>query len=240
MSLAADVSSHIIDPRITLNTASVASQSIRVRWKWFASTRRTHDANRRGDVQQRATRHDRPITDKQLKIILDAASKAPNGGNAQPARFLVIRDREAIKKFGKLYHEAWWAKRRDAYGWKEKEDIPESSQYRWAALLADEMENAPCVILAYSAASGVAAASTFPGVQNLLLSARALGIGSVLTTLHPEVMERVHEMFGIPDDVVFHCCIPLGYPRGNFGPTSRLPTSETTYWDKWGEAPPWK
>ena len=54
---------------------------------------------------QRATRRldpDRPITDKQLKIILDAASKAPNGGNAQPARFLVIRDREAIKKFGKL------------------------------------------------------------------------------------------------------------------------------------------
>ena len=98
---------------------------------------------------QRATRRldpDRPITDKQLKIILDAASKAPNGGNAQPARFLVIRDREAIKKFGKLYHEAWWAKRRDAYGWKGKEDIPESSQYRWAALLADEMEDAPCVI----------------------------------------------------------------------------------------------
>ena len=192
---------------------------------------------------QRATRRldpDRPITDAQLKIILDAASKAPNGGNAQPARFLVIRDREAIKNFGKLYHEAWWAKRRDAYGWKGKEDIPEGSQYRWAALLADEMENAPCVILAHSAASGVAAASTFPGVQKLLLSARALGIGSVLTTLHPEVMDRVHEIFGIPDDVVFHCCIPLGYPRGNFGPTSRLPTSETTYWDKWGEAPPWK
>ena len=95
-------------------------------------------------------------------------------------------------------------------------------------MLADEMENAPCIILTYSAASGVAAASTFPGVQNLLLAARALGIGSVLTTLHPEVMARVHEMFCIPDDLVFHCCIPLGYPRGNFGPTSRLPTSETT------------
>ena len=102
------------------------------------------------------------------------------------------------------------------------------------------MVNAPAVILAYSSASGVAAASTFPGVQNLLLSARALGIGSVLTTLHPEVMERVHAMFGIPDDMVFHCCIPLGYPRGRFGPTSRMSTGETTYWDQWGEAPPWK
>ncbi|MEE2689323.1 MAG: nitroreductase family protein [Pseudomonadota bacterium] len=192
---------------------------------------------------QRATRRldpDRPVSDSQLKIILDAASKAPNGGNAQPARFLVIRDRTDIEAFGKLYHEAWWAKRRDAYGWTSKADIPEGSQYRLAALLADEMVKAPAVILAYSMASAVAAASTFPGVQNLLLAARALGIGSVLTTLHPEVMDRVNEMLGVPDDMVFHCCIPLGYPRGKFGPTSRLPTSETTYWGRWNAAPPWK
>ncbi len=192
---------------------------------------------------QRATRRldpDRPITDAQLKIILDAASKAPNGGNVQPARYLVIRDRADIEAFGKLYHEAWWAKRRDAYGWTSKADIPEGSQYRLAALLADEMVNAPAVILAYSAASGVAAASTFPGVQNLLLAARSLGIGSVLTTLHPEVMDRVNAMFGVPEEMQFHCCIPLGYPRGKFGPTSRMPTSETTHWGRWNAPPPWK
>ena len=192
---------------------------------------------------QRAIRRldsDRPISNENIKIILDAASKAPNGGNEQPARFLVIRDRAAIAEFGKLYFEAWWAKRRDAYGWKGKEDIPKGSVYRLPALLADEMVNAPLVILVYSKASGAAAPSTFPGVQNLLLAARAMGIGSVLTTLHPEVMARVNSMFGVPDDMVFHCCIPLGYPRGNFGPTSRLPTSETTYWDKWNSPPPWK
>lgn len=192
---------------------------------------------------QRATRRldpTRPVTDAQLEIILNAASKAPNGGNVQPARYLVIRDREAIDDFGKLYFEAWWAKRRDAYGWTSKADIPEGSQYNLAALLADEMVNAPAVILVYSHASGVAAASTFPGVQNLLLSARALGLGSVLTTLHPEVMDRVNAMFGVPEEMVFHCCIPIGYPRGNFGPTSRLPTSETTSWGKWGSSPPWK
>ena len=192
---------------------------------------------------QRATRRldpDRPITDAQLKILLDAASKAPNGGNVQPARYLVIRDRADIEAFGKLYHEAWWAKRRDAYGWTSKADIPEGSQYRLAALLADEMVNAPAVILAYSAASGVAAASTFPGVQNLLLAARSLGIGSVLTTLHPEVMDRVNAMYGVPEEMQFHCCIPLGYPRGKFGPTSRMPTSKTTYWGRWNAPPPWK
>lgn len=192
---------------------------------------------------QRAIRRldpDRPVTDAQLEIILNAASKAPNGGNAQPARYLVIRDRAAIAAFGKLYFEAWWAKRRDAYGWSSKADIPEGSVYRFPALLADEMVNAPVVILVYSESSGVAASSTFPGVQNLLLSARALGLGSVLTTLHEEVMERVNAMFGVPEDMTFHCCIPLGYPRGNFGPTSRLPTSATTSWDRWGATPPWK
>jgi nitroreductase len=198
---------------------------------------------------QRATRRldpNRPVSDAQLEIILNAASKAPNGGNAQPARYLVIRDREVIKEFGKLYFEAWWAKRRDDYGWTGKADIPEGSVYRLPALLADEMVNAPVVILVYSKPSGVAASSTFPGVQNLLLSARALGLGSVLTTLHPQVMERVNAMFGVPEEMdvpeemEFHCCIPIGYPRGKFGPTSRLPTSATTSWDRWGEPPPWK
>jgi nitroreductase len=192
---------------------------------------------------QRATRRldpDRPVTDAQLEIILNAASKAPNGGNDQPARYLVIRDRDAINAFGALYFEAWWAKRRDGYGWTSKADIPEGSPYRLAALLADEMVNAPVVILVYSKPSGVAASSTFPGVQNLLLSARALGLGSVLTTLHAEVMGRVNAMFNVPEEMVFHCCIPLGYPRGNFGPTSRLPTSATTSWGSWGNPPPWK
>jgi nitroreductase len=191
---------------------------------------------------QRATRRldpDRPVSDAHLEIILNAASKAPNGGNYQPARYLVIRERAAIEAFGKLYFEAWWAKRCDEFGWSDKSDIPADSVYRLPALLADEMVNAPVVILVYSSASGVAAPSTFPGVQNLLLSARALGLGSVLTTLHPEVMERVNEMFGVPADMTFHCCIPIGYPRGKFGPTSRFPTSATTSWDRWDQPPPW-
>lgn len=83
----------------------------------------------------RRLRHDKPVSDADLKTVLDAASKAPNGGNTQPGRFLVIRDRDTIRSFGKLYHEAWWAKRRDAYGWKGKEDMPADSPYKMAALL---------------------------------------------------------------------------------------------------------
>ena len=193
---------------------------------------------------QRATRRldpNRPVTDAQLEIILNAASKAPNGGpRVQSGQYLVIRERNDIAEFGKLYHEAFWAKRRDSYGWSSKADIPENSPYRLAALLADEMVNAPVVSLVYSEPSGRSGAATFPGVQNLLLSARALGLGSVLTTLHAEGMDRVNAMFGVPDEMVCHCCIPLGYPRGKFGPTSRLPTSATTSWGRWGASPPWK
>ncbi len=187
----------------------------------------------------RRFRHDRAISDGHIEIMLDAAAKAPNGGNVQPGRFLVIRDSSLIHDFGRLYHEAWWKKRRDDYGWNGPQDIPEDSVYRWHALLANEMSQAPLVILALTA-SGGHPSSIFPAVQNLLLAARSLGIGSVLTTLHDDVMERVYTMFDLPPDVFFHCCLPLGYPRGHFGPTRRLPTSRTTYWNRWGESPPWK
>jgi len=191
---------------------------------------------------QRAIRrlqHDKPVSDEDIKTILDAASKAPNGGNSQPGRFLVVKDKKLIKEFGKLYHEAWWAKRRDQFGWKGKSDIPEGSVFEMPAQLADEMGDAPVVILAFAVSPGCEH-SVYPPVQNLLLAARALGIGSVLTTLHPEVMDRVNALFKIPEDVDFHCCIPLGYPRGNFGPTKRFPTAQTTSWNTWGTPPPWK
>jgi nitroreductase len=108
-----------------------------------------------------------------VKIILDAASKAPSGGNVQPARYLVIRDPEKIRAFGELYHEAWWAKRRDTVGWKTVEDIPpEESGYLAAARLADEIRDAPLVILVFGIVRDFDH-SIFPGVQNLLLAARA-------------------------------------------------------------------
>jgi nitroreductase len=191
---------------------------------------------------QRAIRRFRPdpIADDDLKRILDAASKAPNGGNLQLARFLVIRDRARIREFGALYREAWWNKRRDGPGWTKIEDIPPGEKiYHAAARLAEEMSEVPVVVLAFSVVPADVGHSVFPAVQNLLLAARALGIGSTLATLHEDVMPRVHAMFGVPDTARFHACIPLGYPQGRFGPTRRRPTSETTFWDYWDAPPPW-
>jgi nitroreductase len=181
-----------------------------------------------------------PIPTEDLRLILEAAAKAPSGGNRQPARFLVLTDRALIRQFGALYHEAWWAKRRDeGRPWARREDIPpEERTSRSAAQLADEIKHAPCIVLALGTGKGQAS-SVIPAVQNLMLAARALGIGSVPTTLHPQVMERVHALLGIPAEVEFHLCIPLGYPRGRFGPTQRKPTAETTFLNRWGGPVPW-
>ena len=73
----------------------------------------------------------------------------------------------------------------------------------------------------------------------MLLAARSLGIGSTLTTLHPQVMDRVRALLSIPEEVQVYCCLPMGYPRGNFGPTTRKPSEEVTHFNKWGEPPPW-
>jgi len=65
-----------------------------------------------------------PVPVGLIHLLLEAAVKAPNGGNRQPGRFLVVTDRAKIKEFGKLYHEAWWAKRKEERGWTKKSDIP--------------------------------------------------------------------------------------------------------------------
>jgi nitroreductase len=191
---------------------------------------------------QRSIRRFRPdpIPMADIELILEAAAKAPNGGNRQPGRFLVLTDRNVIREFARLYHEAWWAKRRDEkQPWTSRDQIPPDQRGSVAAArLADEIQDTPCIILAFSTGKGQAS-SVIPGVQNLMLAARALGIGSLPTTLHPQVMQRVHELLGVPPEMDFHLCIPLGYPRGNFGPTQRRPTAETTYLNRWGTAVPW-
>ena len=192
---------------------------------------------------QRSIRRFRPdpIPIADLQLLLDAAVRAPNGGNRQIARFLVVTDRARIARFGGLYHEAWWAKRRDEHGWTGPADIPPGAKnYLAAAALADHMRDVPCVVLAFAEPPGWAN-SVLPACQNLMLAARALGIGSIPTTLHPTVMARVYALFGVPAEVAFHFCIPLGYPAegARFGGSRRLPTRETTFLDHWGGPVSW-
>jgi nitroreductase len=186
---------------------------------------------------QRAIRRFRPdpIGMGDLRLLVEAAVRAPNGGNYQIARFLIVTDRDLIAQFGALYREAWWAKRGDE-GFGGRDQLP--SRYIAAADLADAMGGVPCVVLALALHNGPAN-SVIPAVQNLMLAARALGIGSVPTTLHDSVMPRFRSLFDIPADVGFHFCVPLGFPQGKFGPNERQPTAETTFLDRWGGPVSW-
>ena len=190
---------------------------------------------------QRSVRKFKPdaIPAEDIRLILEAAVKAPNGANAQVGRFLVVTDRDKIREFGKLYHEAWWAKRWDDHRWSKPEDIPlEEKSYRSAMGLADDIKDAPCVMFAFTLGQG-GASSVMPACQNLMLAAHALGIGSIPTTLHPKVMDRFNAMFDIPKDVTFHFCIPMGYPSATYGPSRRKPVAETTHWNRWTSRVPW-
>ena len=180
-----------------------------------------------------------PIPKEDLRLIVEAAVKAPNGGNRQVGRFLLVTDRAKIREFAALYHEAWWAKRLDEKGWRSRADIPpEERNYRMAAELADTIADVPLIVFALAEGNGPAN-SVVPACQNLMLAAWALGIGSIPTTLHPTVMDRFNALFAIPKTTAFHFCIPMGYPAGKYGPSVRRPTAETTYMDRWGGAVSW-
>ena len=181
-----------------------------------------------------------PVPEADLQVILDAAIHAPNGGNAQPWRFIVLRDPDVRAHFAPLYREAWWAKRHDQ-GIRGPEDIPAGDRVARAAMrLADEFGTAPVVVVVCATARGAGAmGSVIPAVQNLLLAARALGIGGTITTLHPSVEERAHALLGIPATAQIVYCLPLGYPRGRFGPTTRRPLAEVCAFDHWDGNVPW-
>jgi nitroreductase len=182
-----------------------------------------------------------PIPLADLRLLLEAAVRAPNGGNRQIARFLLVTDRDRIREFGRLYHEAWWAKRWDEHRWSGPEDVPpEAKTYRAAMALADRIGEVPSIVFAFAEPPGWAN-SVLPACQNLMLAARALGIGSIPTTLHPTVMDRFHALFGVPPELTFHFCIPLGYPGpgARFGGSRRRPTPETTRLNHWDTPVPW-
>ena len=191
---------------------------------------------------QRAMRrlHSDPIADEELWTILDAATKAPNGGNRQPWNFVVIRDVASKTKIAAWYLEAW----NKAYGGGIRDamlaDANMSKTWKSADYLANHMAEVPVLVLATIKKDMVAigptlGASIYPAVQNLMLAARAIGLGTALTTLHKMHEADVKQLLGIPDDVETMALIPVGRPKGQFGPVNRMPAEKVVYWDGWGQ-----
>jgi nitroreductase len=187
-----------------------------------------------------------PVPDTLIQKIIWAATRAPSGGNRQPWRFLVVTDPAKRKALAGLYSEAWETYRASGYGGSagkqlspedadSNERVLRSSQY-----LADHMAEVPVLILvctfsAPSVNAGIAAGSSiYPAIQNLMLAARALGLGTALTTIHRQKQDEVRKLLDIPGTVETAALIPVGWPMGRFGEGRRLPPEYVTYYDSWG------
>ena len=190
---------------------------------------------------QRAVRRFRPdpVPDELVRRVLDVAIRAPSGGNNQPWTFLVLKDAEVRRQVGAYYKRAW-----DEAGIGRLAQDPDPSRarvYTSASYLADRMGDAPVLILAcIQGRSGSVitdGASIYPAVQNLMLAARGLGLGTVITTIHRRYEDEIAALLGIPDGVQTAALIPMGYPEEGtgFGPTGRKPVEDVTFRDRWGE-----
>ncbi|MEZ5558064.1 MAG: nitroreductase family protein [Pseudomonadales bacterium] len=193
---------------------------------------------------------DEPIPEGVLRDILFAATRAPSGSNRQPFRFVVLtsgeRARQAKALIGEAAQRIWSAKRQnDQYdkGSGADPDSPKSRMARTMQAYVDNLHLVPCLVLPclvrYRAPTPAEGASLYPAVQNLLLAARALGYGGVITGFNGLVDEQLKALLNIPEDVFIGCTVTLGRPLGRHGPVRRRPLAELVYGDHWGEAPGW-
>jgi nitroreductase len=188
---------------------------------------------------QRAHRSfaDTDVPDGMVAEILAAATFAPSAENKQPWEFVVVRDAERRARIGDLTRRLW------------EESGREHSRGRISeAMLADVergatggVSGAPVlVVVAADTERGLAVtvpSSVFPAIQNLLLAATALGLGSALTTITTVAAAELSALVGLPEHVVPVAVIPLGYPAKKLGPPRRDPFAEHTHRDTYGT--PW-
>jgi nitroreductase len=190
-----------------------------------------------------------PVSDAAVETCLRAAQQAPSGGNVQPQQYVVVRDPHLRSELGRLYREAF-----DRY----EATLPDSDDPGWQRTraasrhLADHVGEVPVVVLflqptiAWGSADadgpidiGRLDASVYPAVQNFCVAARALGLGTALTTVIRGRSAEVFALLGIPPDrYEIAALTPLGYPAGRFGVAPRKPAEKVTHWDTWSNRRP--
>jgi nitroreductase len=188
---------------------------------------------------QRAHRSfsDRSVPDDLVERVLEAATFAPSAENRQPWVFVVVRDPTTRGRIGELTRAAW-----------EGGGRAFASRRLDASLLAEVDQGAtggvsaaPVLVVVGAdlerCLEATVASSIFPAVQNLLLAAEAVGLGSALTTLTVAHADELREIAGLPDHVQPVAVIPLGYPAKPLGLPRREPVSEHTHREAYGQ--PW-
>ena len=195
---------------------------------------------------QRALRYiaPEPIPDALVRKVLDAGIRAPNGGNQQRWRFIVIKD-PATKRW---IQERYRTTDRPAHAAPRNAGESTGAALNDAAAnyLADHLHEVPVLILCCVQHDGSPSdinrgASIYPAVQNMLLAARGLGLASVLTTRPRRGFEsEIKELLRIPANVDTAALLPLGYPMAGkrYGPTRRRPVEDVTFSERWDQ--PWE
>src|SRR4051812_3724385 len=200
-----------------------------------------------GIMTTRAMRRytDEPVTDDEIWTCLRAAVQAPSGGNIQPYQFLVVRDASLKERIGEVYLRAWkryGAATEAAMGDRFPSDEARAAWRRNVAAsdhLARHLGEASALVLVLmpdiemTVADdegvmdvGPTYASVYPAVQNFVLATRALGLGTVLTTVYRIHEEEIREICGIPERYLVVALLPVGRPRGTFAVAPRARGAE--------------
>lgn len=189
-----------------------------------------------------------PVDDDVVLRCIELALKAPTGSNGQNWEFVVVRDRRTKGLLARQYRRPWAVYGRigrvvtrgdssmqkvlDAVQWQVDnfEDIPVLVV---PCLRGSRVPFVPLPPIAHSSYYG----SIYPSVQNLLLSARSMGLGASLITLPLWSTTVARRALGLPMSVMPACVVPLGWPRGRYGPTTRRPVGDVVHLDRYGERP---
>ncbi|MFP6641581.1 MAG: nitroreductase family protein, partial [Myxococcota bacterium] len=186
-----------------------------------------------------------PVPRELQARILDAAIRAPSGGNSQGWRFMLVDDKEVIGRLAPVYQEClstlfstiYKAPLDEANAAPEDGDHPQFlKMYRSAKHMGDHFAGYPLLLLAFSKGDP-GGGSIFPAVWNAMLAARAEGVGSAITSVLLFQKDRMFEILGVPADQGwnFACLVPMGYPTGRWGIAPRRPVHEVSYRNQWGE-----
>ena len=186
-----------------------------------------------------------PVPDDLIRKILEAGLCAPNGGNNQKWRFLVVKDMGVKKAVQVLYKRAY----DEVIGPRYANSAPPPGsdaaryhrQHQAVEYLTDHYHEAPVwIVVCQDDGPGTpnrgAGASVYPAVQNMLLAARALGLGSTLTTRHMLFAKEADAALGLPAGVNSYAILPIGWPMGKFGPVGRGKLEDFVYSERWGQA----
>ena len=190
-----------------------------------------------------------PVPHELVRTVLTAAGRAPSGTNAQPWRWIVLEDLAVRRSVAELVRTKAFntdeVERMLARA-KEEADPSRRALIASSARLFSDVAAAPLLVVAClcdlrspvpDMRTLLAGSSIFGAVQNLMLAARAVGLGTVLTTFHQFFESELRELIDIPDNAVPVCIIPMGFPLNELSvePNRRKSAESLTFWNRWDD-----